>query len=197
MQLKRRMFFLTQPSDAAVREILSGMQDKPFSYRQVGITKERLERAPRGFRLDAYGVELGQGEPLFERARALLGRIDNYPPSFTRVVRPQEAVAPDMVFAPVASHLGFYSVHPCRVIYVIDEQQPRRYGFGFGTLKGHAESGEERFMVTLDERERVTYEVQAFSRPIDWLARLGAPLTRAYQLRFQRETLETMRRRSR
>ncbi|MBK6811923.1 MAG: DUF1990 domain-containing protein [Sandaracinaceae bacterium] len=78
----------------------------------------------------------------------------------------------------------------CRVIYVARE--PSSFAFGFGTLPGHAESGEESFRVTLDD-DVVRYDVQAFSRPHGVLSRLGAPVARSYQLRFQRETLEWMR----
>jgi uncharacterized protein (UPF0548 family) len=143
--------------------------------------------------LDRYGVELGRGRAVFDRARAALSRIENYPRSFTRIVHRPMKLEPGVQFATVASHMGFYSVHPCRVLYVIDE--PSRFGVGFGALPGHAECGEERFVVTLED-EVVRYDVQAFSRPHTLLARLGAPVTRAYQRRFQRETVETMRRAS-
>ena len=133
---------------------------------------------------------VGRGRAAFERCCEALGQIDNYPPSFTRVVRRPGELAPDSLFATVVEHFGFASVHPCRLIYVVRE--PDRYGFGFGTLPGHAESGEERFLLRL-EGEQVHYEVQAFSRPVGCLPRLGAPITRSFQLRFQRETLEVMK----
>ena len=189
------MFFFTKPSDDAVRDIVNRSRGSSFSYRHVGITKHGLTVAPGGFLLDTYGAELGRGKALFERAKALLASIDNYPPSFTSVVKLQDEVTPGAVFATVASHLGFYSVHPCKVIYVIDDEPTKRFGFGFGTLEGHAEHGEERFLVALDDHERVRYEVQAFSRPAGLVTRMAAPVTRAYQLRFQRETLDTMRHR--
>ena len=39
--------------------------------------------------------------------------------------------------------MGFLQA-PCRVVYVIDEPDIR--GFAYGTLPGHPESGEERFV---------------------------------------------------
>jgi uncharacterized protein (UPF0548 family) len=189
------MFYVRKPSDERVLSILGELRDTPFTYESVGITREELSRAPHGFRLDAYGCELGHGAAVFERAAAALAQIKNYPPSFTRVIRADAELVPGSTFAVLASHLGIASLHPCRVIYLI--QEDRRFGFGFGTLLGHAESGEERFVVSLHDDASVHYHVQAFSRPHAWLARLGAPVSRAYQLKFQRETLEVMQRHAR
>ncbi|MBK8412133.1 MAG: DUF1990 domain-containing protein [Sandaracinaceae bacterium] len=184
------MFHLVPPSDERVLALLRARGDQPFTYRDVGLTRTPLAVAPAGFVLDRYGTELGRGRDVFERACAALAHVDNYPPSFTRVVRAPGELAPGSLFATVARHLGFASVHPCRVIYVARE--PSSFAFGFGTLPGHAESGEESFRVTLDD-DVVRYDVQAFSRPHGVLSRLGAPVARSYQLRFQRETLERMR----
>lgn len=189
--LARAVFFLSEPSDDDIRSLLGTVADAPYTHRDVGLTEGALDAAPRGFRLDRYGTDLGEGRAVFERAVAALARIENYPPSFTRVVRQAGELAPGHVFATVASHLGFVSVHPCRVLYVIREHT--RFGFGFGTLPGHAESGEERFVVEL-VGSMTRYEVLAFSRPTGLITRLGAPVARSYQLRFQRETLATMRR---
>lgn len=188
------MFFLAPPSDARVRALLKKVADAPFTHEPIGASCDELVTAPDGFVLDRYATELGKGAEVFERGRAALCRIDNYPPSFTRVVHldPEAEVAEGGLFATVARHYGFASVHPCRILYVVDEA--RRFGFGFGTLPGHAESGEERFFVDMDASGLVTYDVQAFSRPHALLARLGAPIARRLQLRFQTETLETMRR---
>ena len=65
---------------------------------------------------------------------------------------------------------------PCRVVYVIDE--PDRRGFAYGTLPGHAESGEELFAVRYDPATDDVYaEVTAFSRHATWWSRLGSPVT--------------------
>lgn len=186
------MFHLHPPTDEAIRATLRGLAEAPFTYADVGATLAPLAEAPPGFVLDRYGVDLGRGRRVFERARDALSRIENYPASFTRIVRAHEELAPGALFATVAAHLGFASVHPCRVIHVVRERDPDRFGFTFGTLPGHAESGEESFTVTMSD-DQVRYDVLAFSRPSGLLARLGAPVARAYQRRFQRETLATMR----
>ena len=47
----------------------------------------------------------------------------------------------------VVVKIGFLKA-PCRVVYVVDEPHVR--GFAYGTLPGHPESGEERFVVRHD-----------------------------------------------
>jgi len=45
-------------------------------------------------------------------------------------------------------HFGFYSLNACRIVYLVDEEGAvKRFGFAYGTLAEHAESGEERFTV--------------------------------------------------
>jgi uncharacterized protein (UPF0548 family) len=77
-----------------------------------------------------------------------------------------------------------------RVAYLIDE--PDRSGFGYGTLPGHPERGEEAFAVAR-QGERMMFEITAFSRPRHPLARIGAPVTRMMQLRVTRRYIAAMR----
>ncbi|MBC9956182.1 DUF1990 domain-containing protein [Yimella sp. cx-51] len=68
---------------------------------------------------------------------------------------------------------------PCRVLEVIDE--PRRRGFAYGTLPGHPEAGEERFILEQLEDGRILFTITAYSRPASTLAKVGGPITRAAQ----------------
>ncbi len=184
------LFFRRAPKDPEVRAIAAARREAAFGYDGVGTTRERLAAAPAGFELDQYGAGLGEGDEVWRRGRAALQRLRNYPPAFTRVVWETEREAHEgALFATVASHFGFFSVHPCRVIFVVDE--PNRFAVGFGTLPGHAELGEECFSLTRKDDGGVRYDVQAFSRP-QGLARLGAPVARGLQRRFQRETILQM-----
>jgi uncharacterized protein (UPF0548 family) len=98
------------------------------------------------------------------------------------------------VVAVVARVLGVWWVNACRVVYAVDEAGPVcRFGFAYGTLPGHAESGEERFQVEWDRSDdAVYYDILAFSRPRHLLARLGYPLTRRTQRRFARDSAAAM-----
>ena len=78
----------------------------------------------------------------------------------------------------------------------MDDKGPvQRFGFAYGTLPEHAESGEERFTVEWHEADdAVWYDILAFSRPHQLLARLGKPVARRLQKRFARGSAEAMRR---
>lgn len=56
---------------------------------------------------------------------------------------------------------------PARVVYVINEK--KRRGFGYGTLAGHPERGEESFVVQQEDDGSVWLEIRAFSRPSNWM----------------------------
>ena len=190
------MFFASVPSEDRIIGLLAAAAERPYNYAHVERTQERLERAPDGFRLDQYGTEVGIGDAVFDRACETLRSFEHYPSSFTRVVRAEGAFAPDLVFGTLATHFGFASLHPCRIIYVIHEESPRRFGFAIGTLPGHIGAGEECFMVSQAEPGGVVrYDVQAISRPDGFVAWLGRPFFSFFQKRFQRETLDEMRRR--
>jgi uncharacterized protein (UPF0548 family) len=87
--------------------------------------------------------------------------------------------------------IGPFTV-PCEVVYTIDE--PRRGGFGYGTLPGHQESGEEAFLVERDAHDRVWFRMIAFSRPARWPALLGGPLTMIFQRVYARQCARALKR---
>jgi uncharacterized protein (UPF0548 family) len=68
---------------------------------------------------------------------------------------------------------------PCRVLEVVEE--PERRGFTYGTLPGHPEAGEERFLLEHLDDGRILFTITASSRPASSLARLGGPISRAAQ----------------
>ena len=106
-------------------------------------------------------------------------------------------IEPGVTVAILIRHFGFYSLNSSRVVYVTEKGTGpiRRWGFAYGTLQEHAESGEERFAVEWNQADdSVWYEVFAFSRPNHWLARSGKRLARHLQRRFIRESQLAMRR---
>lgn len=64
-------------------------------------------------------------------------------------------------------------------MYVVDEARLR--GFAYGTLPGHPESGEERFVLQQHRDGRIELTIAAFSRPASALAKLGGPVSRKAQ----------------
>jgi uncharacterized protein (UPF0548 family) len=108
-------------------------------------------------------------------------------------VQPEGApIAVGTTVAVVAGHFGFWSLNAARIAYTIDE--PRRFGFAYGTLPEHVERGEERFLVERRADDSVWYDLFAFSTPHHLLARLALPIGRAVQRRFARDSMRAMRR---
>ena len=108
---------------------------------------------------------------------------------------PDVPARPEVTVALLVRHFGFWSLNACRVVYAFEKSAPRpRFGFAYGTLTAHSESGEESFSVELDPAdESVWYEIYVFSRP-KGLAKLAYPLSRMLQRRFGRDSLAAMRR---
>jgi uncharacterized protein (UPF0548 family) len=90
--------------------------------------------------------------------------------------------------------VGVWWLNACRIVYAVDEAGPiSKFGFAYGTLPGHVESGEERFLVEWDRGDdAVWYDILAFSRPHHVLTRLGYPVVRRLQRRFGRDSAAAM-----
>ena len=73
---------------------------------------------------------------------------------------------------------------PCEVVWVrpvAPDDGPQSAGFGYGTLPGHPERGEEAFEVEIDAAGRVLLKITAFSRHSNWFYRAGGLAARAAQ----------------
>ena len=99
------------------------------------------------------------------------------------------------MFAVLIRHLGFWSLNGCRVLYSVGSPgDVARFGFAYGTLTNHAESGEELFEVFVDpQTEDVVYRIRATSWPQATLARFGQPIVRALQERFRDHSVAAMK----
>lgn len=152
---------------------LSDLAGKALTYPEVGATASDL---PDGYRHLRKSSVIGRGRDRFEQAATAGMRWGMLRGAGLRVKATSPAAA---VGAEVLVHLGPV-VAPCRVVYVVEE--PDRRGFAYGTLPGHAESGEELFLVRYDPAtDRVYAEVTAFSRHATWWSRLGSPVTSLVQ----------------
>src|SRR5262249_3816421 len=100
-------------------------------------------------------------------------------------------IAEGTTVAVVARAFGLVWINACRIVYVVDEPG-RAFGFAYGTLPDHVESGEERFMIETESDGTVWYDLLAFWRPRHPVAGLGYPLTRALQKRFARDSMAAM-----
>jgi len=188
------MFLLRQPSEDRVRRFMAEREGAPLTYPEVGASRGSV--APPGYHPNHARVRLGSGEAVYRRAVAALRRWAMYDMEWTRIVWPDTPIETGRTVGLVVRHLGFWSMHACRIVYVTDGEEEEgtvRYGFGYGTVADHAERGEERFTVEWRRADdAVHYELFSFSRPAAPLARLGSPIAGALQRRFARESLRAM-----
>jgi uncharacterized protein (UPF0548 family) len=182
------MITLVRPCAARIDACLARAHDQPFSYRDVGATRDA--QAPAGFVADRRRVCLGQGQEAFDAARDRLRRWEMFRLGWVTICPDQPALVPGTVVASLARLGVVWWLNPCRIIYV--DEGARRFCFAYGTLRGHAEIGEERFSVEWLDDDSVWYELYAFSRAGHWLTRVGYPLARLMQRRFGRQSLAAM-----
>src|SRR4029453_2922893 len=164
------MFTFRRPTDDFVRELLARQAGQPWSYEPVGVTRDDDSKARPGWQMDHHRVLLGHGEATFAAACSAIRSWQMFPPEMTRVYWPDSPQQPGDVVAVLyrARPLFLWMLFPARVVYRVDE--PRRFGFAYGTLPDHPERGEERFLVEWNEADdSVWYDLLAVSRPGHWL----------------------------
>ncbi|WP_258723648.1 DUF1990 family protein [Cellulomonas sp. NS3] len=161
---------------------------RALTYPEVGASL--TDELPAGYHHQRHRAVLGTGRALFERSSAAVTRWE---------LHRRAGVSPAPGTPPAATGLdvdlratlGPVVVRvPCRVVALVDD--PDRRGFAYGTLTGHAECGEEAFVVSIDAQDVVRLEIAAFSRPGRWYSRLGAPLARAAQRAVTRRYLSAL-----
>jgi uncharacterized protein (UPF0548 family) len=178
---------LWRPSDLDVSATLGASPE--LSYPEVGESAQlgtpalHARLAPR-YAVDEYAFPIGRGRAAFERARLALADWRHFEIPWLELHR-DGPVARRQVVATLVSLSGVWFLNPCQVVYAELEPGRDSAAFAYGTLRGHAFAGEERFRVRFDpETEEVVYEIAAFSRPVILLAKLGRPLARRVQRRF-------------
>jgi uncharacterized protein (UPF0548 family) len=184
------MFLVHRPSSAEIARFLDDSRHLPLSYEPAGIAGQ----APDGRTRDELIATVGRGLADFERARAALIAWKHFQLGWLELFPNQASVEAGTVVAVLIRHLGFWSLNGARVLYHVGGPGGQTaFGFAYGTLTNHAESGEELFEVFVDgESREVSYRIRAVSRPRAALARLGYPITRVLQARFRQDSAAAM-----
>jgi len=175
------MLLLRRPTTAQIDEFLKQRENDTFSYPEIRVTRKL--KPPRGYNIDHNRQLLGKGIDVFDKAKNAIRQWKMFEVPGLELFYPDTPIEPGRNVAPLAYHLGFWSLNSCRIVYVIDE--PERFGFAYGTLTEHVEIGEERFTVEFHtETGEVWYDVFAYSRPGSLLIKLGYPYGRYKQKQF-------------
>jgi uncharacterized protein (UPF0548 family) len=170
----------------AERVDLAALEELPLTYPEVGATGSG--RLPAGYGHLHMEAEIGSGPQRFEQAADAVMHWGMQRGAGLRVRASSEVVVLDAV---VLVRMGFLPA-PCRVVYVVDEPDIR--GFAYGTLPGHPERGEERFVIRRDPTTSAVFaEVSAFSRPATWWSKAGGPLVPVLQRVIAKRYLRAVR----
>jgi uncharacterized protein (UPF0548 family) len=178
------LFLVRRPSDGKLAQILVELGDAPFTYDEVGATAHP-DDLPAGYHHVRVTCVVGHGDAAFAAA---VGGIRGWRLHRRQGFRVMPADPPVEVGTSVAVDVPLVAVHviaTCRIAWVVDE--PDRFGFGYGTLPVHPESGEEAFVVERDAARNgggeVRLAITAFSRPRHPLVRMAGPVARRQQAR--------------
>jgi uncharacterized protein (UPF0548 family) len=186
------VFLLRRPSRREIERFLDRSHDLPLSYGPTGIVRH----PSAADRVGEHVITIGHGEADLERARLALAAWKHFDLGWVQAFPKLLSVDAGTDVAVLIRHLGFWSLNGARVLYQvggIDGQHA--FGFAYGTLTNHAESGEELFEVSIDPHTgAVLYRIRAVSWPQSPLTWIGQPIVRLLQERFRRDSADAMRR---
>jgi uncharacterized protein (UPF0548 family) len=182
------MLTFRRPSADRIRTFLEEQRPLPYTYEDVGAS---LLGSPDGFDRDHNRQHLGHGKAAFDAGCAAIRAWTPFPRPLASTEPPGLPIEKDTMVGVLIRAFGLWWLNSARIVYIIDE--PRRFGFAYGTLPGHAECGEERFLVEWLEDDSVWYDLAAFSKPRWWPAKIGKPLVRRLQFKFHRGSKAAMR----
>jgi uncharacterized protein (UPF0548 family) len=184
------MFSVLRPSDQTIAERFSIRRTSELTYPGIGGT--RHDQAPAGYKVNQASALIGHGEMGFQKAVQAIRDLRMLRLGWIEPVGPREQLSENSLIATLARQFGVYSLNVARVVY-LEDSEPHRFGFGYGTTADYPLAGEERFSVIIDRAtQAVRFEIYSFSRPASLLMKLGAPVIRRMQRRFCREAVAAM-----
>ena len=186
------MFLLKRPTRREIERFLDRSHSLPLSYGPTGIVCDGSVVD----RLDEQVVTIGYGEADFKRARLALAGWRHFDIGWVEAFPAEMSIDAGIDVAVLIRHLGFWSLNGARVLYQVGGTNGwDAFGFAYGTLTNHAESGEELFEVSFDRQSGdVMYRIRAVSRPQSALTWIGQPIVRLLQARFRHDSGVAMRR---
>jgi uncharacterized protein (UPF0548 family) len=185
------MFLLTKPNEQRIRQFIFSQKERLFSYSDADIA---AGQSPPGYVRDHNRIKLGEGAEAFQTAVAAVKRWEMFNIGWLRLCWPDAPIEIGTTVAVLANLRCFWSLNACRIARVFDQDgEVKKYGFAYGTLPDHVESGQESFIVEWNSTDdSVWYDLSAYSRPNQLLSKLGYPVTRALQKRFARDSMQAM-----
>ena len=146
--------------------------------------------APDGYRLTVRNRVIGSGAATFRAAaHGVLHWQGHRGAGFTPVSVP-DRVEVGAVSIWIVPFGPLHASVRCRVFEVANE--PRRVGFGHGTLVGHPQQGWESFVVHHDANDDVRFEIRVVARPAATWMKLAGPFGTLALHRFLTRNLRAL-----
>ena len=185
------MFLLQRPDQEFILRTAEKHRHTELTYAHTGWTREY--RCPDGFTTNRSSAVIGNGERVFQRAKAAISEYQMLQFGWIQAVGPQEPIARNSIVCILARHWGVYCLNFARIVYV-DDSRPDQFSFAYGTTREYPLAGEERFAVSINSTTgEVTYDIFSFSRPLSLLLWLSLPSMRRAQRRFCRDSTSALR----
>ncbi len=179
------LFQFSLPRQAQLDALIHTQKDAELTY-----NKNKLE----GYDNDKNQIFLGNGADVWAAAKVAMSEWAMFPDSWARIYYQNPTFTEGDIVVMCARVFGIWWLNASRILYVNDDAH--HFGFAYGTLPNHVESGEELFQITRDEQGDVYYTLTAFSHPRFWAVRLTYPLSRYFQKKFVRDSLQKVKNRT-
>lgn len=177
------IFQIKSPSPAQLDALIVEQQNAPLTY-------PKNAQVLSAYDYDDNRVLLGEGDAIFAAAKQAIRRWAMFEGNWARIYSDKTPIETGQIVVMCAHLFGLWWLNASRIVYTVD--QPKAFGFAYGTLTHHVESGEELFQVEMDDDGKVWYRLRAFSRPRYWMVKLTYPLARVFQRRFIRDSFKNM-----
>ena len=187
------MLTLRRPTESVLAALVESDRSQPLSYREGLLNRSDEERY---WFVDRHRETVGHGVADFEGACAALRQWAQFRRPWAIAAQPPAPIRIAETVGYSARALGLWWSYTCRIVDTFDSvgDATSVFGFDYGTIRGHAERGEERMLVTLDRASgQVWFELFAMSRPGRWFMWCGLPFGRRMQARFRSGAAATFR----
>jgi len=178
---------IVYPQKETLDAFLNQESQLTYTYPEVGAS---AEDTLSDYDNDYNYSTIGQGEEAWQKAKQALRDWQHFPQDWTKIY-PIAPLEKDAVVVVMIRLWGLWWKNSSRIVYTWDA--PDKFGFAYGTLPGHFETGEEAFWVEKNDVGEVSYHIRAFSKPRFWMAKIGYPIARIYQRKFVAQSIEAMR----
>jgi uncharacterized protein (UPF0548 family) len=133
---------LRKPSVDALRRFRADQSQLDFTYAAVGATFGSGPM-PTGFAVDQASAQLGMGGEAFDKSKAALRRWRQFQLGWLEAWPADTPLCAGETVVVVARTPPVWWMNAARIVYIVDDatDSTSRFGFAYGTLPGHVETG--------------------------------------------------------